>query len=72
MAADHDVLQRAHVAERPDVLEGPRDAARRRLLRRIRLERRAGEGEAAAVRHVSPVRQLKKVVLPAPFGPINP
>ena len=57
---------------RADVLEGARNATLGRLMRGIGLERRAVEDEAAAIGHVEPVMQLKKVVLPAPLGPIRP
>jgi hypothetical protein len=71
VAAHHHVLQRGHLGEQPDVLEGARDAGLGHLVHGLGC-RPAAEHEAAAVGVYSPVMTLKKVVLPAPLGPIRP
>jgi hypothetical protein len=73
VAADHDVFQRRHVGEQADVLEGAGDAGGGHLVRRgdpiFRACRPKTTRRIGAYR---PVRTLKKVVLPAPLGPIRP
>ena len=49
VAADHHVLQRRHLGEQPDVLEGARDARLGHLVHRAGLVGLAAELEAAAV-----------------------
>jgi hypothetical protein len=72
VAAHHHVLQRGHLGEQPDVLEGARDAGLGHLVHGLRGVGLPAEHEAAAVGVYSPVMTLKKVVLPAPLGPIRP
>ena len=71
--ADQHVFGHAHILERHRHLEAARDAEPG-----VRLGRRAGDvgaveaGCVPAVGAMSPARQLKNVLLPAPFGPISP
>ena len=72
--ADHDVLENRHVLEGQRHLKGARRCRAAHALRAtMRVMSRALEEHAcrrSATR--SPVRQLKKVDLPAPLGPIRP
>jgi hypothetical protein len=54
VTADHHVLERAHLAEQPDVLEGAGDARARHCVHRRWLVGPAGELEAAGVGRVEP------------------
>ena len=73
MLADQDVVEHGHVLEEPDGLEGARDAAPHDRVGAQADEAPALE-EDLALRPAGmrPVTTLKKVVLPAPFGPIRP
>ncbi len=71
--ADHHVLEHGHVLERRRHLEGAADAGACVRLRPRRGSRRCRRtAMRPVVGTVSPARQLKKVDLPAPFGPIRP
>ena len=70
--ADHDVLGHRHVLERRRHLEGARHAQPGVGPRARRGDVVAVEADPPAVGGRSPARQLKKVLLPAPFGPIRP
>jgi hypothetical protein len=72
VAADHDVLQRRHVGEQADVLEGARDAGGGDACGAVPVQRRAVEDDLPRSAAYRPVSTLKKVVLPAPLGPIRP
>ncbi len=70
VAADEHVLQDGHVGEEPDVLEGAGDAG---AGDEVGLRREDGAlATLPSVGTYRPVRQLKKVVLPAPLGPMRP
>jgi hypothetical protein len=71
VAPDHHVLQRGHLGEQPDVLEGARDAGLGHLVHAWAC-RLAGQLELPVSGVYRPVITLKKVVLPAPLGPIRP
>jgi hypothetical protein len=72
MAPDHHVLQRRHLGEQADVLEGAGDAGLGHLVHRRRLVGLAGQLELPVSGVYRPVMTLKNVVLPAPLGPIRP
>jgi len=60
VTADHDVLERGHVGEQADVLEGPRDPCAGDLVRRAHLERLAVELELASVAGVQPGERVEE------------
>ena len=70
--ADHDVLERRHPGEEPDVLEGAGDAAARppgAAAARGAPRRRSRTSPASGA--ATPETRLKSVVLPAPLGPMT-
>ena len=71
--ADHHVLQHRHALEGLRHLEGAGEAERRaRLSGGMAVMSWPSNSTLPEVESRSPVRQLKKVDLPAPFGPIRP
>jgi hypothetical protein len=72
MAPDHHVLERRHLGEQADVLEGARDAGLGHLVHRAGLVGLPPSSKLPASGVYRPVMTLKKVVLPAPLGPIRP
>mmetsp|Transcript_1047 Transcript_1047/g.2758 ORF Transcript_1047/g.2758 Transcript_1047/m.2758 type:complete len:297 (+) Transcript_1047:2737-3627(+) len=68
VAADHHVLQRRHLGEEADVLEGARDAGLGDLVHRLRRVGRAAEREAAAVRHIKPGDHVEEGGLASAVG----
>ena len=71
--ADHGVVEHRHRFEGERHLEGAREPEPRARLGRQARDVVAGEGDACPrSTGRSPVRQLKKVDLPAPLGPIRP
>src|SRR5215470_8654751 len=70
--ADHDVMDDAHLGERGRHLKRAADPGAGMRFRRRPRQVLAVENDSPATRHVSPARQLKKVDLPAPLGPISP
>ena len=70
--ADHDVVEHRHGLERQRHLEGAGDAEPGARLRRQPRDVAPSKYTVPEVGGRSPVRQLKKVDLPAPLGPIRP
>ena len=72
MGADPDVVEHREIGEQRDVLEGAADADFGDPVRRPLQDALALHQDVAGARLVEPDRQLNRVVLPAPFGPIRP
>jgi hypothetical protein len=72
VAADHHVLQRRHFGKQADVLEGAGNAGLGHLVHGGRLVGLAASSKLPLSGVYRPVITLKKVVLPAPLGPIRP
>ena len=72
MAADHHVFQRRHLGEQADVLEGAGDAGAWPPLHGGGPVGLAASSKVPLSGVYRPVITLKKVVLPAPLGPIRP
>jgi hypothetical protein len=68
MHADQYVLQRRHVLEEPDVLEGAADASLRERVRRLAGEVLAAEGDRAVGRLVDPGEHVEERRLAGPVG----
>ena len=69
---DHDVFQRRHLGEQPDVLEGARNAGLGHFMHRGGLWGLPASSKLPLSGVYRPVITLKNVVLPAPLGPIRP
>ena len=66
------VLQRRHLREQPQVLEGAGEPAPGPRIGRKTVDPRAAQLYRAGCRGARPLIALKTLVLPAPFGPISP